>query len=390
MNNSHPKTDNMQLVVMLGLFAVFSSLLTLKFPSDGNSLGSVLSADASRAVIQAVLVLPAVLFSSRLHGKSVTGAASEISRTAGMTAALLYAVFFTSAAARFTELFAEFAAVKYFPEGGAAVCALLLGAVCFYAACGGISAVCRMSTVLLIIFAAEIIYLIVTAVINGPADVVSISDLRISPDVITAGLSDITNCGLTVLCFAPAHMRVGKKSRGLKCGAYCSVAAILVVSALLAFLSEIILGSYSDLSVYPLYDAVIYTSRSVNIKPDGIFFVFWAMSSAAIISLMLACAGEGIGAALTFKTAEGETGKIGKYTVISTAVCTAFAAIAAAVGTGSDNIILRGFLSVCTSTSASVILLFIIPLLLFAFYPKENSVRASGLPRKGKVYHGEN
>ena len=45
-------------------------------------------------------------------------------------------------------------------------------------------------------------------------------------------------------------------------------------------------------------DAVIYASRQMSFRPDGAFFMLWTIIAAAVSSLMCACAGHSLTAAV--------------------------------------------------------------------------------------------
>ncbi|MGN0665989.1 MAG: hypothetical protein ACI4KF_05635 [Huintestinicola sp.] len=358
MNNknisSQPKIGTMQITILFSMLGVLSSLLFLDFPSSDNPLGTVLSNAAAGAVLRALLVIPIVLFTKKCSGQSITSALGEKCRPAAVIISLLYGAVLVSASAYCLKEFGRFAGDMIYPQGGATLCIILLGLACMYAAWGGTPAVCRMSTVMLVLLCINVLYLFISFLINGAA--AGVYPVRPEMTNIPDSLTEISVCGLIPLCFLCRHASSGGKHRAMT-GAFGAVAGILVVSAVLAYLTYVTLGGYSDLCRYPLYEADIYASRNFGITPDGFFFVFYLTAAAAVISLFLSSAGECISDAFNGR---------GKLPAV---ICSAAAIVIAAVNSALQDGITDVIMMLCRFAGANITLLFVIPLLMYAFLP---------------------
>lgn len=271
-----------QTAVMLSLFGVLYCVCFGSFTDVGamlvNSVASVLAAG--------VLVIPLVILSLKEDGSLFERAARV--KSVFRVIALPYAVYFICAGADFLKKYSYFVSERYFTEGGVILTAVLMGAVCLYISHAGAETVCRMSTVLLFMTAVTSVFYLWA----GYRDIAEFDLGSIVPEKISVsdncfnGLFSAAAAGsmcISVLCGG-----MGKNTRK---GAYLGLVAMLIASAAVIFAAGTVMSDYINVSEYPAADAVIYVSRRMSFRPDGIFFALWTVSAAAVISLLGACSG---------------------------------------------------------------------------------------------------
>jgi len=174
------------------------------------------------------------------------------------------------------------------------VCAVFLGLICGYISHTGAETVSRMSTVL-------IFMLILTGaayVISGFGDIISYDYAKIVPETISLsggleGIFPVAAAGAAALCILSGGL--GERTRA---GVFGGAAAMLIALSLVIIGVWAVLDDFVFASDYPMADAVIYASRQMSFRPDGAFFMLWTIIAAAVSSLMCACAGHSLTAAV--------------------------------------------------------------------------------------------
>lgn len=272
-----------QITVMITIFAVLYCVSQAVYAD----CGAMLANTAASAVILAVLAIPLSVLTCRREG-SVPEMISEKSRSAGKIAAALYLIYFLAAAADILLSFAVFVSERYFQGAGPLVCVMLLGLVCVYISWAGSQAVCRMSTVILylLIFTSAVFAAFALNDFSLPEiRLHTISFSYESVKGIFPSLAAVT-ASMCVIC--------GGAGRRTRKGIYGGIAAGLAASAAITAAVFSVLGDFTVISEYPILDSVIYASREVSFRPDGLFFSLWTMIAAAAVSLLCACGGEAL------------------------------------------------------------------------------------------------
>ena len=290
-----------QTAVMLTLFGVIFCVLNTSLSDMGTSLADI----SVSVMLLAVMLIPLAILS--ISGeKSVPELCSQNLGFIGRVVNILFFIYFITAAANILKRFSEFVSERYLPEANAAVCIIMLGAVCIYIAHTGVETVCRMSTVLLFMLCAlSVIFLLGAWKDILAFDCNSVTFPKLSLQRGLGGLFPIGAAGCTCLCVMCGGM--GRRTRG---GAYVGIAAMLAAAALITAAVYMTLGGYISVSEYPLADSVIYAARERTFRNDGLFFSLWTVMCAAVISLLCACGGHSIKQAIPIIKGEGLIGGI--------------------------------------------------------------------------------
>lgn len=260
--------------------------------SDFTDTGAMLSNAVSAVILIALALIPLVILIKDGSG-SVPQIAVMRTGFIGRLISVLYSIFFISAAADFIAKYSVFVSERYF-EASAAVCAVFLGLICGYISHTGAETVSRMSTVL-------IFMLILTGaayVISGFGDIISYDYAKIVPESISLsggleGIFPVAAAGAAALCILSGGL--GKRTRA---GVFGGAAAMLIALSLVIIGVWAVLDDFVFASDYPMADAVIYASRQMSFRPDGAFFMLWTIIAAAVSSIMCACAGHSLTAAV--------------------------------------------------------------------------------------------
>lgn len=288
-----------QAAVMLTVFGVIFCVLNRAYTDMGTSLADTVVS----VMILAVLLIPLAILATGSE-QSVPSLAAERLGLFGKIIDILFFVYFIAAAGDILRRYSEFVSERYFPEASAAVCIIMLGAVCIYIAHTGVETVCRMSTVLIFMLA----LLSVVFIIGSYKDILSFDYSSVTMPKLSVergfnGLFPIGAAGCVCLCVMCGGM--GKSTR---CGAYGGIAAMLISTVLITAAVFVTLGGYTAVSEYPLADSVIYASRGGTFRNDGLFFSIWTVMCSAVISLLAACGGHSLRAAVPKIKAEGIIG----------------------------------------------------------------------------------
>lgn len=271
-----------QTAVMLSLFGVLYCVSRGQFYNTGVMLINAVCS----ALTAGLLIIPLVLLSRRTgESLAVTSAGYGI---IGRVILFPYAIYFIFTAADFLKKYSVFVNERYFSEGSLFVIILLMGLVCVYVSHTGAETVCRMSTVLLFMLTAAFIFYFAA----GGGDIALYDLGRLIPHNFSIqencfnGLFPSAAAG--AMCIAVLCRGMGKNTRK---GAYLGLALTLFASGVIIFGAGAVMNDYLTVSEYPVTDAVIYVSRKMTFRPDGVFFTLWTIIAAAVISLLSACSG---------------------------------------------------------------------------------------------------
>ena len=276
-----------QTAVILTMFSVFCyACMNIFRAADEMLINAVVT-----AAVLSVLSIPMVILGTK-YSKSIIELTAEHNKITGIVISLIYISYFISAAADFLKRYAYFVTDRYFTEANEITAVILLGLVCIYISHTGIETVCRMSTVLLFL-------LTVTSVIfavNGWKDITSYNINNLIPQKLTFdelyidGLFPTAAAGAVCLCIICRS--TGSRTRK---GTYLGILGILAAGAAIIYGVSAVIGDYLPASEYPWLDAVIYSAREMSFRPDGIFFLLWTVSAAAVVSLLCSCGSHCIG-----------------------------------------------------------------------------------------------
>ncbi len=299
-----------QTAVMISAFAL-TFLTTAAFDDCGAALSDALSA----VLLTALLAVPVAAVTSRYKGSITDIIGKFAGRSSAVIAAVLYILYFIPCAAHLIRVHSIFAAERYFDGVRPYVCIILTGLVCIYISGTGVETVCRMSTMLL-----GLTVLTLGAFALFSADDISMPQITPYPlkpipaDISSAGLFPFLAAAVTSMCIVSG----GAEERTRK-GIYTGIAAVLAGVCAVILLIFAVLGDFAPLSSFPLSDAVIYASRDMPFRPDGLLFTLSVLSSLCAASLLCACAGKALGT--IFPRLKGAGVYTSAAAVIFSAVC---------------------------------------------------------------------
>lgn len=256
------------------------------------TLSEMLANAVLSAVITAAAAIPLCIFSAKSPGADMTEGIAKRGRALGIIACALLIVYFISGATHILEKFGEFAVERIFPEGNIYLCIVLTGLVCIYAAHTGTQAISRMTTLIFALFILAAAMLL----IGGHNDL-ALSSESLAPKEITLG-SVFRRGEMTGIfpIFAAgaitASMLCKNAGKGLRKGLYGGMAAMLIVGAGLIIAVWAALGDFTQMTEYPALDAAVYCGRRFTFSFHGLFYALWIIAAAALLSMLMACAGQ--------------------------------------------------------------------------------------------------
>ncbi len=256
------------------------------------SLPHMLTNAVLSAIITAAAAIPLCIFSAKNPDTDPGERIAEKSVALRTICGISLAVYFLSGAAHILGKFGEFASERIFPEGNIYLCITLVGLVCIYAAHTGTQAISRMTTLIFALFLLGLIMLLI-----GGREDFSLSQVSLAPQPISFGdvLGNGEMTGLMPIFAAgaiTASMLCKNAGKGLRCGLYGGLAAMLAVSAGLITMVWALLGDFTPMTEYPALDAAVYCGRRFTFSFHGLFYALWIIAAAALLSLLMACAGQ--------------------------------------------------------------------------------------------------
>lgn len=343
--------DSGQIIVMTVIFGILYCVSRGAF----DDCGAMLANYVVSALIIAVLAIPLTMLTYRAEG-NVPSLIADKSVFAGKISAVLYLVYFLSAAADFLRAYAVFVSERYFHEAGTVVCIILAGIVCVYISWAGIETVCRMSTVMLFMLVLASAVFAAFAFDDFSCPGITARKISLTRDGF-GGIFPYAAAAAVSMCIV-----CGGAGRRTRAGIYVGAAALLAASSAVTAAVFAVLGDFTGISEYPMPDAVIYAARNVSFRPDGMFFALWTLIAAAAVSLLCACGGASL--KIIFPKIKGEG-------IYSSAAAVIIAIVCALTGS-------RICAAIYGFPAVPVILLGVIPLITLLIY------RKNGTAKRGK------
>lgn len=307
-----------QTAVMLSLFGVLYCVLAAAY----KPIEQMLADTVSSVILLGIMLIPLAVLTAGGSGSVTERCVSDLGFF-GRIINAVYFIYFAAAASEILRRYGIYASERYFSEGGAAVCIVLIGAVCAYISQTGAETVCRMSTVLmaLLLLTSAVFALGAAKSVDGTV----LGSGRLSPISLSGGFGEFFSFGAAgCACLCVMCKGLGKRTRG---GAYGGAAAMLGAAAIIIFAVSVTVGDYITAAEYPLTDAVIYASRQSTFRNDGMFFTLWTVICTAAVSLLCACGGNAL--RCTIPAVKGE----GALSAAAAVIC-AFTGVMAKVNIG--------------------------------------------------------
>ena len=274
-----------QLLLLLFMCRVFTLMTFVPIAAAGNGLSLQMTAAAVSAVIQAVILIPVVMLK-----KSVTAAALEKNKAAGITAAVLYLLFFLFYAAGCLIHFQNFLHARFFPASDSSLWIAVLLIVCVYCGCLGIEALGRSGVLLFWLFLAALIIMCISSAQDMDLKNIGFGT-DLSGGLFSAVMSDLARNGeICAAAFLAGHVR-----EKLRCGVYGLIASKLVLVEFVTLLIAAVLGDFAALTDYPFLAVGTFGGTRFIQRGDALYLIVWTVTAVINTALFLRISGGLIG-----------------------------------------------------------------------------------------------
>ncbi|MGN1304395.1 MAG: hypothetical protein ACI4YB_05090 [Oscillospiraceae bacterium] len=274
------KISKWQLVFLLLLCRIFTLMTYVPAFSHSGGITLRLKAGVISVLIQAVLVIPLILFGKRFPDRTVTETIYEKNSIAGFFASVLYLLFFIALCTGQVIHYIAFLGdsflhgKEFYP-----LAALLI--VCAYCAYCGTEGLARSSVVMMIPF-----FIMIVLMGIGARDSFSLNNFyseKGTSGLAQAVMDDLSRNGEIV---AAAFLMKNIKS-GLKCALYWLLAAKLVVTSLVFALITGVLGDLADKLDYPFLAVGSSTGSGLFRQNGALYLIIWTISAVISISVFI-------------------------------------------------------------------------------------------------------
>lgn len=277
-----------QALILLLICRIFTLMTFVPLLGEGYTFPTQLAAAVISILIQAVIIIPIILFSKACPEKTVTGAIIERHKGLGIAAAVLYLLFFLFYAVNAVLHFMRFLNLRFFKTENMAVLLIILLAVCIYCACCGIEGIARSSVITLIFFIIMLIVMAASSAQNFNTD--NFYTTNVEKGLFTAVMEDLArNSEITAAVFLVKNI----KDR-TKCAMYGLLTAKLAVTEITSALIIGVLGDFARLTEYPLLSVGSYAGADLFQRNDSLYLVLWTISAVITIGFFIhICSGLG-------------------------------------------------------------------------------------------------
>ncbi len=277
MDNSKKYISWGQLLLLLFMCRVFTLMTFVPFSEQDSPLSVRLTAAAISMAIQAVILIPTVLLRD-----SATNVLMKKCRPLGITAVLLYLLFFLLYTVSGLLRFRTFLTDRFFPtaDGTLWICVILIA--CVYCACLGIEALGRSSVLVFWLFVLAILAMVLSSAGNFSTD--NLYFTPIAPkNLFNAVMADLSRNGeVCAVVFLAKHVR-----EKLRCGVYGLLASKLVFAELAMLVICLVLGDFAQLTDYPFLSLGTFGGARFLQRGDSLYLIVWTITAVINISLFL-------------------------------------------------------------------------------------------------------
>ncbi len=232
-------------------------------------------------IIQAIILIPIVIFGKLYPHKDVSEVICEKNGFFGYVVTLLYLIFFIFYTINIVLCFMEFLTLRFFPEENNISMLLILMAVCIYCGYCGIEGISRSSSIVLVLFIIMLIIMAISSASNF--DILNFYSYKNKNDLLGAVLEDLArNSEITAAAFLIKNV----KSR-IRCALYGLLAAKLTVTEIISAMIISVLGDYAQFTKYPFLSVGSYAGVGIFQRYDSLYLILWTISAVITISLFI-------------------------------------------------------------------------------------------------------
>ncbi len=275
------KISGGQLLVLLLCCRIFR-LMTFN-PFENTSGTVVILSVIISAIVEVIIVIPLIVFSTKCQGKSVGEVAFERSKVFGVIISLIYTIFFVMASARVARYFTLFIGEAFPNIKGKGFISALFILLALYGAMLGIEALGRSSVFVFVLFVGMFVLMIATS--NEDVDFLNFSMIELyEPNsIFKATVREIgMNSELSMLAVLIPHLKGNFKKT-----TYSYICIKVIVVEVILFFCTAILGSYLKITKLPLFAVGAYSKTNIIERFDAIYLVVWTLCGAISLGVTL-------------------------------------------------------------------------------------------------------
>ncbi len=270
-----------QLLILLLICRIFTLMTFVPLISEGYSFASQTAAVLISTAIQAVLVIPIILFNRLRPDTTVTAAIKDKSKAAGIIAAAVYLIFFLSHSINSTMHFMQFLQSRFFHDAGVVIMLAIFVTVCIYCAYCGIEGLARSSTIVLIFFILTLIMM--TASSAGNFDTINFYNDVGNISLWKAVADDLArNCEIAAAAFL-----IKNTAKPCRKSLYGLLAAKLILTEAVMALITGVLGGFAELTDYPFMEVGSYSDTRLFQRNDSLYLILWTLAAVISVSLFI-------------------------------------------------------------------------------------------------------
>lgn len=275
------KISTGQFLCLLLICRIFDLMTFVPLVSEGYSFGEQALAAVISTVIQAVLVIPLIIFERRFPERTVTAVIAEKSTFAGKTASALYGVFFFISALSGTVSFMRFLESRFFSGTGSFLMPLIFAAVCVYCAYCGIEGIARSSIFVLVFFL--LVLAMMTASSIGNFSTVNFYGGIKGETLADAVISDLARSSF----ITGAAFLIKNTDRSCHKGLYGLLGTKLIIGEIVMVMITGILGGYAQLTDYPFMEVGSYSEARLFQRNDALYLILWTLAAVITVSFFI-------------------------------------------------------------------------------------------------------
>lgn len=272
------KISGGQFLCLLLICRIADLMTFVPLVSEGYSIKTQVIAAVISTAVQAVLIIPAVLFSETFPEKTVTAVLSEKSRTAGTLTAAVYMIFFLLVSLNAAVNFMRFLNSRFFPDTKYIAMLFVFIAVCIYCAYCGTEGLARSSVFVLIFFLIVLAMMIASS--SGNFRSINFYGNFEASSLPEAVITDIArNSEITAAVFL-----IKNTDKSCRRGLYGLLGAKLLLTEFIMGMITGILGGYAQLTDYPLLEVGSYSEARLFQRNDALYLIVWTLAAIVTVS----------------------------------------------------------------------------------------------------------
>ena len=275
-------------LILLLICRIFTLMTFVPLIGDGYTFSTQLAAAVISIMVQAVIIIPIILFSNACPENTITGAIITQNKIIGTIVTVVYLLFFLFYTINVVLHFMRFLNLRFFKTESMVIMLMVLLAVCIYCAYCGVEGLARSSVIALLIFVIMFAVMSVSSAQNFNID--NFYTTEIEKGLFNAVIEEIArNNEIIAAVFIVKYI----KDRA-KCALYGLLTAKLVITEIVSVLIIGVLGDFSRLTDYPLLSVGSYAGADLFQRNDSLYLIIWTISAVITIGFFIhICSGLG-------------------------------------------------------------------------------------------------